>query len=71
MSVIAAIKAIGDLMTERGWDKNGAAGAVKRDAEGKIVAQHGSAEFMRDFDDARDTLASREALAELKRRGSA
>jgi hypothetical protein len=70
MSVIAAIKAIGDEMTERGWDKNGAAGSVKRNAEGQIVARHGSPEFMRDFDDARDTVAAREALEELKRRGS-
>ncbi|MCP2082241.1 UNVERIFIED_ORG: hypothetical protein J2W74_003427 [Methylorubrum zatmanii] len=58
--MIAAIKAIGDEMTERGWDKNGAAGSVKRDAEGKIVAQHDSAECMRDFDDARDAIAARE-----------
>lgn len=70
MNVIAAIKAIGEQMTERGWDKNGAAGSVKRNAEGKVIAHHGSAEFMRDFDDARDTIAAREALEELKRRGS-
>jgi len=71
MNTMEAVKAIGALMTEKGWDQNGSAGAVKRDADGKIVARHGSEQYIRDFDDARDTLAARDALAEMKRRGSA
>lgn len=70
MNTIEAIKAIGELMTERGWDKNGAAGAVKRDKAGKIIAKHGSPEFFADFDDARETLEARAALAELVGRPS-
>lgn len=65
MSTIETIKAIGELMTDRGWDKNGSAGSVKRDKDGNVVAKHGSPKFFTDFDDARETLEARAALAEL------
>jgi hypothetical protein len=68
---IKAIRAIVELMAERGWDKGAAPGCVKRDEAGKLVAKWGSPEFMRDLDDVKDTLIAREALAEINRRASA
>lgn len=53
MNALADVKS---YMEFWGWSNGGGPGSVKRDADSKVIAQHGDAQWIADVDEACNTL---------------
>lgn len=65
MSVLKEVKS---WMQFWGWTDGGNPHSVKHDADGKVIAKHGDATWIRDVQDACERISRAEIRAELERR---